>query len=233
MRACPDATKTGGSDMALSAAATEFARALDAFDLSQSHAGQLFQVSPRHIRRWRSGSRRLPHAVGILCNLLSMKMVTLEQVELAAAAWTHGRAQGESPAPRRAKPEPEQSALPRAKVTAFADLSPAAAAILALGFGACRWPLGGDPQDRNFRFCCQPTATPPYCAHHRVVAYLAPRTSRGHGFRVRLVAHGRQPTPASGRSSILRAFSATSASQAPKVLVDRAGDLPGNAPPPT
>ena len=50
------------SDMALSAAATEFRETLDAIDITQRHAARLFGVSPRHIRRWRSGSRRLPHA---------------------------------------------------------------------------------------------------------------------------------------------------------------------------
>ena len=72
------------SDMALSAAATEFRETLDAIDITQGHAARLFGVSPRHIRRWRSGSRRLPHAVAIVIRLLAMKAVTTTQIEQVA-----------------------------------------------------------------------------------------------------------------------------------------------------
>ena len=63
--------------MALSAATTEFRAALDALNITQRRAAKLFNVTSRHIRRWRSGDRRLPHAVAIVCNLLTMGVVTI------------------------------------------------------------------------------------------------------------------------------------------------------------
>ena len=147
-------------------------------------------------------------------------MVTVEQAEAAApiSARTNGSAKGELPV----EPEPEQSALARAEVGAFAGLSPAAAAVVALDTKSCHWPIG-DPQHVGFGYCCDPVVAPPYCARHRSLAYLAPRTSSGHGVRV---AYGR-------RLSISGALSATGASRPSKILFDRAGDLPGSAPPPT
>jgi hypothetical protein len=213
--------------MAPSAAATEFGAALSALGITQRHAAQLFAVTPRHIRRWESGGRRVPHAVGIVCNLLTMGVVTVEQAEAAAPApaRTNGSAKGEPPA----VPEPEQSAGTRAEAAAFADLSPAAAAVVALVPGTCRWPEG-DPGCSGFRFCNDPVAAPPYCARHRAQAYLAPRIGSGHGVRVGFVTHGRH-----GRPSIpdaLSAAGATGASRPPKILFDRADDLSGSAPPP-
>lgn len=52
-------------------------------------------------------------------------------------------------------------------------LSPAVAAILALGPRSCRWPIG-DPRVPGFRFCCAPRLVgSPYCAVHAVAS--APR----------------------------------------------------------
>src|SRR5262249_29474802 len=67
---------------------------------------------------------------------------------------------------------------------------------------------------------------------HRTQAYMAPRTGSGHGVRVGFIAHGCQPVLAHGSPSTPSAFSATGASCPPKILFDRAGDLPGSAPPP-
>ena len=213
--------------------AAELRATLDTLGVTQRRAARLFNVSPRHIRRWRSGDRRVPHAVGIVCNLLTMGAVTVEQAEAAApvSARTNGSAKGELPV----EPEPEQSALVRAEVSAFAGLSPAAAAVVALGLASCRFPLG-DPRDRDFCFCGDPVVEPPYCQCHRALAYLAPRTGRGHGVRIGFVAHGRQlrprQAPAHGSPSTPSAFSATGASCPPKILSNLAGDLPGSAPPP-
>src|SRR5262249_12435708 len=188
--------------MTRSTAATEF-RALN---ITQRRLAQLFSVNPRTVRHWRYGDRRLPHAVSIVCILLTTGAVTIEQVEQAAgSAPANGNAKPKPSAPL--EPPPDQSASARAAVAAFADLSPAAAAVVALTPGACRWPLGGDPQDRAFRFCNTPATEPPYCARHRSLAYLAPRIGSGHGVRV---AHGRYSRP-----SIPGAFSATGTSRPP------------------
>jgi hypothetical protein len=187
--------------MAPSAAATEFGAALSALGITQRHAAQLFAVTPRHIRRWESGGRRVPHAVGIVCNLLTMGAVTVEQAEAAApvSARTSSGAKGEPPAPK-------QSASARAEVGAFAGLSPAAAAVVALDAKSCHWPRG-DPQHVGFGYCCDPVVKPPYCERHRKQAYLAPRTGSGHGVRIGFVARGRPSIPG--------AFSATGASRPP------------------
>ena len=215
--------------MALSAATTEFRAALDALNITQRRAAKLFNVTSRHIRRWRSGDRRLPHAVAIVCNLLTMGVVTIEQVEAAVPvpARTNGSAKGEPPAPLRAEPAPEQSALACTQAATLAGPGPTTAEKLcALAPDACRWPYG-DPRDHDFRFCCAPVVAGPYCARHHASAHLTLRTGRGHGVRIGFVAHGRH-----GRPPIPGAFSATSASRAPKILFDCASGLPGSAPPP-
>jgi hypothetical protein len=135
---------------------------------------------------------------------MAVGTVTIAQVEQAAVPSpirANGGAEEEPPAPLRAAPAPKQSALARTEVAAFADLSPAAAAVVALTLGGCRWPLGGDPQDRDFRFCNDPVSKPPYCPRHALQAYLAPRPSREHGFRIGFVAHERLPAPRHDRSS--------------------------------
>jgi len=207
--------------MALSAAATEFRETLDALNITQTRIARLFNVTTRHVRRWQHGDRNVPHTVGLVVNLLAAGVITVSQAEAAALApaRTNGSAKGEPPA----VPAPKQSASARAEVGLFAGLSPAAAAIVALAANACRWPLG-DPRDRNFRFCSASVVAEPYCEHHRALAYLAPRPGCGHGGFVTHGRHGRPPIPG--------AFSATGAARVPKVLVDRAGDLPDSAPPP-
>src|SRR5262249_11436558 len=172
-------------------ATTELHRMFDALG-TQRHAARLFAVTPRHIRRWRSGARHLPQAVGIVCNLLAMGKLTVADVELAAglvAARTNGGAppvkppreaavplpslaspaqtKGAEPEPLAPREEaPEQSAPARAKTAALA--------VCALAANGCRWPLG-DPQ-HDFSFCSSPALPQqPYCARHHAAAYLAPR----------------------------------------------------------
>ena len=146
--------------MALSAATTEFRAALDALNITQRRAAKLFNVTSRHIRRWRSGDRRLPHAVAIVCNLLTMGVVTIEQVE-AATPRTNGGAEPKPPAPLLVEP-------------ARAEAATVAQKVYALEPGTCRWPLG-DPQHPDFRFCGSPTVAPPYCNEHRIAAHMTPR----------------------------------------------------------
>jgi transcriptional regulator with XRE-family HTH domain len=214
------------------AVADELHAMLDALGLTQHRIARLFGITPRSFRRWVRGDRRTPRGIIILVRLLRAGVVTIAQVERAAVpARTNGRTKPRPPTPRRVEPEPEQSAVARAEAAAFADLSPVAAAVVALVPGVCRWPEGdpGSPAG-GFRFCNDPVAAPPYCARHRAQAYLAPRTGSGHGVRVGFVTHGRH-----GRPSIPGAFSATGAtgaSRPPKILFDRAGDLPDSAQPP-
>src|SRR5262249_45842221 len=211
-------------------AAIEFRATFAELGITQRRAAKLFNVSPRHLRRWQHGSRRLPHAVGIVCNLLTMGMVTIEQIEAAAPVLvrTNGSAKPEPPGPLLLEEAPAQAALARAEAATLANPGPTTVAekVCALTPEICHWPLG-DPRDRDFCFCGPPVAEPPYCERHRAMAYLAPRTGSGHGVRIGFVAHGRY-----GRPSIPGAFSATGASRAPKILFDRAGDLPSSAPPP-
>jgi len=154
-------------------ATTEFA-ALDALDIAR-HAARWFGVGPWHIRRWRSGTRRLPHAVGIVCNLLTMKAVTVEQVEAAAAGpvQTNGGGKREPPALPEPTPTPAR---------ADSSLS-TAQKVFARAPNACCWPYG-DPKDRTFRFCNNPVVKPPYCARHYAAAYVARSLSETRpGFR--------------------------------------------------
>jgi hypothetical protein len=214
------------SDMALSTAAAEFRATLGALGLTPRHAARIFAVGPRSIRRWQDGARSVPRAVTLVCRLMAMKAVTIEQVEEVAVS-SPIRANGNAKDEPSAKPASDQSASASAKIATLADPGlTTAEKLCALPPGSCCWPLG-DPRDRDFHFCGAPVVTAPYCQHHRALAYLAPRTGGGHGVRVGFVVHGRH-----GRPSIPGAFSATGASRAPKILLDRAGDLPGSAPPP-
>jgi hypothetical protein len=159
-------------------AATEFCRALDMLGLPQCRVARWFGVSPRHIRRWRSGSRRLPHAVGIVCNLLTW-LVTIEQVERVAfliPARTNG---GAKPAPRASLEgaSQERSLRLAVKTPVAATLADpgvtTAEKVYRLMPGTCRW-CEGDPQRPDFRFCGRPVVVQPYCEEHCRTAYLAP-----------------------------------------------------------
>ena len=61
---------------------TEFRATLA--ELGETRIAEMFAVTPRHVRRWKSGTRHVPRAVGIVCNLLAMGVVTVEQIEQAA-----------------------------------------------------------------------------------------------------------------------------------------------------
>jgi len=149
---------------------TEFRAALATLGLAQTRIAEMFAVSPRSVRRWRRGDRRVPRAVGIVCNLLTTGVVTIEQVEAAvpAPARTNDAAKPKPPAPRPVKPAPEQSAL--APTLTDPSLT-TAEKIVALAPNACRWPYN-DPRHPNFYFCSRPTAAPPYCNEHRITAHM-------------------------------------------------------------
>ena len=206
------------------AAVTEFDAALTTLGIKQRSAAQWFRTSERNIRRWKSGARRTPPGVMVTVRLMMAGKIGPADVELAAAsipARTNCGAKGEPPAPLRAAPAPEeQPALtPRRAGTATLANSSLTVAekVLALAPGVCRWPCGDLGPD--FRFCGDPVVEPPYCAHHRTLAYLAPRPGRGHGARGFVVhgRHGRSPIP-----------SAAGASRAPIAR----GAFPSSAPPP-
>ena len=80
------------SDMALSTAATEFRATLGALGLAQRRVARLFDVGERSIRRWQHGDRRVPYAVTLVCRLMAMGAVTIDQVEQAAVPRTNSRA---------------------------------------------------------------------------------------------------------------------------------------------
>src|SRR5215471_8053846 len=187
--------------MAPSAAATEFRATLGALGITQTHIARWFNVSQRSVRRWRDGTRRAPCGIIILVRLLAARMITIDQIEqVTDPIPTRANSSTNSEPLTPVEPAPKQSASARAKVAAFADLSPAAAAVVALDAKSCHWPLG-DPQG-DFCFCADPVVEPPYCERHRKQAYLAPRTG---GVRVGFVAHWRP----------------TGASRPPKILLDR------------
>src|SRR5262249_17024983 len=152
VRAYPGATKTGGGMKASDrlVATTEFRATLGALNITQRRAARLFDVTPRHIRRWQHGDRRVPHAVGIVCNLLAMGAVTIQRAEAAVPApvRTNGNATPRPPAPRLVEPAPEQFALAPTLTEKIVALAP----------NACRWPYN-DPRHPNFYFCSRPTAT--------------------------------------------------------------------------
>ena len=159
------------SDMALSAAATEFHKILGVLGIARIAA--LFGVAGRTVRHWRSGDRHLPRGAHILVHLIAAGMVSIEQVEQAAvsipARANGGGAKGEPPAPLLVEPAPEQSVDP-SRTTAEK--------IVALAPNACRWPYN-DPRHPNFYFCSRPTAAPPYCNEHRIAAHMTQAPSGG------------------------------------------------------
>ena len=166
------------------AAITEFGTALTALKIKQRSAAQWFRTSERNIRRWTSGTRRTPTAVMVTVRLMLAGKVGPADVELAAisaaegscgppgfigvSARTNGHAKPRLPAPHLVGPELEPEPTPEPPA-----LTTAAAQILALGPGSCRWPIG-DPQRAGFSFCGRPTIAQPYCEQHRAAAYLAP-----------------------------------------------------------
>src|SRR5262249_1214641 len=155
---------------------TEFRETLGALGLAQDRVAQLFGVGPRSVRRWRDGTRRVPHGVDIVLRLLAGGAVTIEQVERAAVptpARTNGGADPGPLPPPPVPPAPEQSAL---QVAALANPGlTVAEKVLALAPGTCRWPCG-NLHSPNFHFCSHPVTKGPHCEHHHVVAYMAAPT---------------------------------------------------------
>jgi len=153
------------------AAATEFARALDALGLPQARAARIFHVSARHVRRWRSGARRTPSSVAVVVRLMLARKVTVAEVEAAAfpdpVRMNGVNTKTAPPAPLRVAPEPERSALTRTEAAPVGT----AAQVYALTQTSCRFPVG-DPQHFGFYFCGEPVVCRPYCQRHRRVAYL-------------------------------------------------------------
>ena len=184
----------------------EFRAMLGALGIAQHRVAQLFGVGPRSVRRWRDGTRRVPAGVSIVFRLLATGAVMVDQVEQAAAAIS-GRTNGrepEPPAPLRVEPTP--ASVP-------ANPGPITLAEKVCRLTGCRWPVG-DPEHPDFFFCNAAVIEPPYCPRHRDAAYLARQPGRRHSAHTGFVTYGRH-----GRPSI----PATSASRAPKVLLDRAG----------
>src|SRR5262249_34483870 len=130
---------------------TEFHKTLDTLGLTQCRVARLFNVTPRNVRRWQHGDRRVPYGVGIVLRLLAARMVTVAQIEQVAVpvpAQTNSDAKPEPPVPllidggahaclrQRSGPAPKQSALARAKAATLADSSLSTAAkVIALASG--------------------------------------------------------------------------------------------------
>ena len=217
-------------------AADEFRAMLNALGLTPRHAARLFATSSRNLRRWRDGTRRIPRAVTLVCRLMAVGAVTIEQVEAAAVPSPIRTNGGMPPAPLRAAPAPEErsaSAPRRAKTATLVGPSSTTIVVeqvVALAAG-CRWPCG-DLGHPDFHFCGGMVTRGPYCEHHRAMAYLAPRPGRGQGARIGFVAHRRQPrlqlAPALGSPPTPGALPATSVSPLP----NSQATLPGHAPPP-
>jgi hypothetical protein len=110
-------------------APTEFHAALGSLNVAQQRVAQLFAVSPRAVRRWRDGERRVPRGVNIVIHLLAAGVVTIDQVERAAgpiSAQMNGGASSDPPVEELpsefvfAEPVLEQFSLVNEAVT-FAD----------------------------------------------------------------------------------------------------------------
>jgi len=217
-------------------AADEFRAMLNALGLTPRHAARLFATSSRNLRRWRDGTRRIPRAVTLVCRLMAVGAVTIEQVEAAAVPSPIRTNGGMPPAPLRAAPALEErsaSAPRRAKTATLVGPSSTTIVVeqvVALAAG-CRWPCG-DLGHPDFHFCGGMVTRGPYCEHHRAMAYLAPRSGRGQGVRIGFVAHRRQLrlqlAPALGSPPTPGALPATSVSPLP----NSQATLPGHAPPP-
>src|SRR5262249_38482504 len=95
-----------------------------ALGITQRRVAELFNVTPRHVRRWRHGDRRIPRGAAIVLRLLAAEMISIDQVERAAfpvPARTNGGAEPEPPAPLLVEPAPASAALVRTETATFAD----------------------------------------------------------------------------------------------------------------
>ena len=165
------------------AAADKFRTTLDALGIAQRRAGQWFDVDARSVRRWRRGDRHIPAGVRVVCNLLAMGVVTVEQVEAAALISTQTKGGGAEPLHvERPVPAEAAAAITPVKING-APVSPAPEPAETLAekvcrLTGCRWPIG-DPRHSGFSFCCAPTsAGSPYCEAHHAAAHMPQPSSK-------------------------------------------------------
>jgi hypothetical protein len=161
-------------------ATTEIRATLGALGIPQRRIAELFDVSPRCVRRWQRGERHIPYGVILVCRLLAAKTITIAQLEQAIAVSIPTRTNGSAEIARKehagrpkknggcSHPVSHRQAPPE-PVATLADLD-TAGKVYALAFDACRWPIG-DPQHPGFRFCGCPVVRRPYCERHRTMAY--------------------------------------------------------------
>jgi len=158
--------------------ATEFCQALAVLNITQTRVARWFAVEPRCVRRWRDGSRRTPRGVDILFRLLLTQVLTIEQVETAAAtilaAQTNGSGKPGLPAPR-----PVESALETLVDPSLATVT-TAEKVYGLAAGSCRWPCG-DPRRSDFYFCARPAVKGSYCEEHDAAAHMVLPIDNKHG----------------------------------------------------
>jgi DNA-binding transcriptional regulator YiaG len=63
--------------------AIQFSAAIARLGLSQVGTARLFNANDRTVRRWISGDRTVPDAVGVILRLLIANKITIEDVESA------------------------------------------------------------------------------------------------------------------------------------------------------
>lgn len=76
------------------------------------------------------------------------------------------------PSPPRSPAGAPASAKARRRPVDPVEAVGQAADLVALGRGACHWPIG-DPKAADFSFCGAPAPRAPYCEDHRARAYRA------------------------------------------------------------
>ena len=156
----------------LSTATAKFRAALGALGITQRRAAELFGVEPRSLRRWQSGARHVPRGIGILLNLMAAKVVTITEVEQAAAPLPT-RTNGSGAKAARPAPLVAPVLEPSASAATFADPdpTPATTAQKVYAVTGCRWPHG-DPGHTDFCFCDRLIARGFYCEEHHRLACL-------------------------------------------------------------
>jgi hypothetical protein len=65
--------------------ATELCEMLGSLGLPQRRLAKILGSTPRHVRRWRRGERRVPHGIAVLLRLLVAGAIGVDQIEKAAA----------------------------------------------------------------------------------------------------------------------------------------------------
>jgi hypothetical protein len=145
---------------------------LGGLGIPQQRVARMLGTTPRHLRRWRSGERRVPFGVAILVRLLAAGMITIDQVEAAA------RVDGGAPKFESAPGESDGGSIDPLSDDdggdgALVESDSVASKVLALTPGACRWPEGNIDDPAGFRFCAAPAGVGhSYCPEHRARATL-------------------------------------------------------------